>query len=118
MTTTLRVFFDGACPLCRKEISLYQKADKAGAIDWLDVSLEESAQALPLPRQILLARFHVQKPDGQLISGARGFIEMWRQLPKWHWLAKLCAIPGLPPILELGYRGFLRVRPAVQRTFR
>ncbi|MEY3916819.1 MAG: hypothetical protein RLZZ140_382 [Pseudomonadota bacterium] len=89
----LRVFFDGACPLCRKEISLYQSADHAKAIDWHDVSSAQREEMLPLPRQALLARFHVQTPDGQLVSGARGFIAMWRQLPNWNRLAKICSLP-------------------------
>lgn len=118
MTERLRVFFDGGCPVCNKEIGLYKNLDKAGAIEWLDISLDDQTKTLPLPRQALLARFHVQTPEGELISGARGFIEMWKKLPGWHWLAKVCSIPGLPNILELGYRGFLRLRPAVQRAFR
>jgi predicted DCC family thiol-disulfide oxidoreductase YuxK len=118
MTRKLRVFFDGGCPMCRKEISVYKEADKAGAISWCDVSTDQREVPLPLPRDVLLARFHVQTPDGQLISGAGGFIEMWRQLPKWRWLAMICSLPGLPTILELAYRGFLRVRPAIQQVFR
>lgn len=118
MTSKLRVFFDGGCPLCRKEISLYRDADKADAIDWLDVSAEQNIDSLPLPTQALLARFHVQRSDGQLISGARGFIEMWRHLPGWHWLARICGIPGIPWVLEVGYRNFLKLRPAIQRAFR
>jgi len=43
---------------------------------------------------------------------------MWRQLPKWNRLATVYSLPGLPPLLELGYRGFLRLRPAIQRAFR
>ncbi len=112
----LRVFFDGACPLCRKEIGVYRAADQKQAIDWCDVSTDQQEERLPLPKQTLLARFHVQKSSGELVSGARGFIELWKQLPKWRWLARICSIPGLPPLLELGYRGFLRIRPALQRT--
>ena len=118
MTEKLRVFFDGGCPLCRKEIGVYKDADKAGKIFWLDVSAEQQAEPLPLPREKLLARFHVQSPEGQLISGARGFIEMWRQLPRWRWLAAACRIPGAPTLLEIGYRGFLKLRPVIQRTMR
>jgi predicted DCC family thiol-disulfide oxidoreductase YuxK len=106
----LEVFFDGGCPLCRKEISVYMKADKEGVINWLDVSAEQRPEALPLPRQVLLNRFHVKKPDGTLISGAQGFIELWRHLPRWNWLATICATPGVPSGLEILYRGFLKLR--------
>ena len=118
MALKLRVFYDGACPLCRKEIQTYKQSDTSGAVEWLDISAESQALPLPLPRQLLLSRFHVQRPDGTLISGARGFIEMWRHLPGWRWLARLCNTPGVPLILEAGYRGFLRIRPFVQRRFR
>ena len=113
----VRVFYDGACPLCRKEISVYQRADRTRAIEWCDVSDPINAE-LPLPRETLLARFHVQRPDGQLISGARGFIEVWRQLPGWRWLALPASIPGVPTVMEWAYLGFLRIRPSIQKWFR
>jgi predicted DCC family thiol-disulfide oxidoreductase YuxK len=115
MNKKLRVFFDGACPICSKEISVYKNADRAGKIDWIDVSAAKQEVALPLSTTALLARFHVQTRDGTLISGARGFIEMWRHLPRWRGLARICSIPGVPPLLELSYRGFLRIRPTIQR---
>ena len=103
--------------MCRKEISVYQTADKANAIEWVDVSDPQITNSLPLTRQALLARFHVQRPDGELVSGARGFIALWRELPKWRWLGFICSTPGVPGLLELSYRGFLKIRPAVQRIF-
>jgi len=116
--TKLRVFFDGACPMCRKEIRVYQKADTGNAIAWVDVSDPQIETTLPLAREILLARFHVQRANGDLVSGALGFIELWRQIPSWRWLGLICGTPGVPSILELGYRGFLKIRPAVQRALR
>ena len=113
----VRVFYDGACPLCQKEISIYQRADQRRAVDWCDVS-DPANSNLPLSREALLARFHVQRADGQLVSGARGFIEVWRQLPGWTWAAQLARIPGIPTLMEWSYRGFLRIRPWIQRRFR
>ena len=118
MTPALQVFFDGSCPLCQKEIGIYRNADTAGRIHWVDVSAEHASGVLPLARQALLTRFHIQTPDGQLISGARGFIEMWQQLPGWRLLASICSIPGVPHTLEIGYCAFLRIRPTIQRYFR
>ena len=113
----IRVFFDGSCPMCRKEIQVYRTADLDGAVEWCDVSAETHATALPLPRTALLARFHVQRPTGELISGARAFIALWQTLPKWNILARVCSTPGIPHLLELAYRLFLKLRPRLQRMF-
>lgn len=34
----LTVMFDGACPLCRREISVYQSLTPLEPVQWLDVS--------------------------------------------------------------------------------
>lgn len=116
--TRLRVFFDGACPACSKEIALYQRADRQQAIDWLDVAQASGGLSLPLPQETLLKRFHVQRPDGEMVSGARAFIEVWAALPGWRWLARLCRVPGVPSLLEVGYRIFLKLRPTLQKLQR
>ena len=113
--TRLRVFFDGGCPSCSKEIALYQRADRQQAIDWQDVAQASGSFSLPLPRETLLKRFHVQRTDGEMVSGARAFIEVWAALPGWRWLARLCRIPGLPGLLEVSYRIFLLLRPTLQK---
>ncbi|MFM7966756.1 MAG: thiol-disulfide oxidoreductase DCC family protein, partial [Betaproteobacteria bacterium] len=74
--------------------------------------------SLPLPRETLLKRFHVQRPDGEMVSGARAFIEVWAALPGWRWLARLCRTPGVPSLLEASYRIFLKLRPTLQKLQR
>jgi len=37
-TADCTVYFDGACPLCRREIALYRRAAGEGRIDWVDAS--------------------------------------------------------------------------------
>jgi 3-demethoxyubiquinol 3-hydroxylase len=115
----LIVLYDGACPLCRREIAHLQRlaAARGGAgLDFVDVA---DGRACPLPtdvsRQQLLARFHVQAADGRLLDGAAAFVAMWSRLPGWRWLARLASWPGALPLMEFSYRGFLRVRPALQR---
>ena len=41
--TRLTVWHDGACPLCRREIALMRRLDRAGAIDFVDASDGEAA---------------------------------------------------------------------------
>jgi CRP-like cAMP-binding protein len=35
-----------------------------------------------------LARFHVRLSDGRIASGAQGFVEIWKTLPRWRWAAR------------------------------
>lgn len=111
----LTVLYDGACPLCRREISLYRRLQAATAVHYCDVSRPGG----PLPpgrsRRELLARFHVLCADGRVLDGAPAFIALWSVLPGWRWLARLARLPGVPWLLERGYRGFLRLRPRLQR---
>lgn len=62
----LTVLYDGACPLCRREIAhvqglAAQRPD--GALCFVDVSAAHSPVP-PQERAKLLARFHVQRADG------------------------------------------------------
>lgn len=111
----LTVLYDGACPLCRREIGFYQRLSPTTPLCFADVS--DAAQALPpgTTRDQLLARFHVRGPDGRLLSGAAAFLALWAVLPGWRWLARLGRVPGVPWLMERGYRGFLRFRPRLQR---
>jgi 3-demethoxyubiquinol 3-hydroxylase len=114
---SLTVMFDGACPLCRREVGVYQGLDSLEPVAWLDVS-QASVSMTPEDRARYLARFHVRKRSGQLLSGAAAFVALWQTMPGWRWLGRLGALPGVTPVLELLYRGFLRLRPVLQRLVR
>ncbi|MEM9704761.1 MAG: DUF393 domain-containing protein [Pseudomonadota bacterium] len=113
-TKKLTVYFDGACPLCRREIGFYQRQDGADAIDWLDVSSGARDLGSDLSCEAALKRFHVRTPNGDLMSGARGFAALWRALPKFSLVGRLAALPGVVHIAEFLYRVFLKIRPAMQ----
>ena len=111
----LTVLYDGACPLCRREIGVYQGLQSQQPVCFADVS--DPALALPpgTTRAQLLARFHVRRADGELVSGAAAFLALWSALPGWRWLALLGRVPGAVWVLERVYRLFLRGRPSLQR---
>ena len=119
---SLTVLYDGACPLCRREIGIYRglrplRSDSP--VCFADVS--DAAFAMPpaLPpgttRAQLLARFHVRGRDGELLSGAQAFLALWAALPGWRWLALAGRVPGAARLMERTYRLFLRWRPTLQR---
>lgn len=117
LDNSLTVFFDGACPLCRREIGWYRRRPGAERIEWVDVSNTTNAMAAPdLPTAVALARLHVRMSDGRVVSGARAFAELWARLPGLRFFGRVMRLRPVQPVLEIGYRVFLRVRPSLQRV--
>ncbi len=110
-TAQLTVYYDGGCPLCRREIGFYQRLDRAGRIGWSDVSRDASALAAEgIGQREALARIYAHQADGRLISGAAVFVAIWRQLPGFRWLAPLAGWTPVLAVLERAYIWFARRR--------
>lgn len=112
----MTVYFDGSCPLCRREIGVYRGLDALQPLCFADVSDPALVPPAGTSPQALKSRFHVRHADGRLDSGARAFLALWAALPGWRWLARLGSVPGAPHVMEWAYRRFLRVRPLMQRA--
>jgi predicted DCC family thiol-disulfide oxidoreductase YuxK len=111
----LTVWFDGACPLCTREIALMRRLDRAGRIEFVDVA--EAGASCPIDPAVLLARFHARE-DGVMLSGAAAFAAMWRAIPLLRPMGLLARNSLVLRALEWAYIHFLRVRPALQRLAR
>lgn len=114
----LTVYYDGSCPLCTAEIAHYRRRTAEGAVLFEDVSRATGDVAPDLTRAQAMARFHVRRADGELVSGARGFIEIWRVTASWRWAARIADLPGAAGALEIAYRCFLPLRPFLQRAMK
>ncbi len=113
----LTVYFDGSCPMCRREIAIYRRLPQARAVEWVDVS-QGVALGESLSCAQAMARFHVRDAQGRLHSGAAAFSRMWRMFPGWRWLGWLSAWPPLSWGFEAAYRLFLPLRPRLQTWVR
>lgn len=111
------VYFDGSCPLCRAEIGYYRGKDRAGALCFVDVSEPNARGPEGITQQRAMERFHVRSGNGQIMSGAAAFVEVWARLPGWRWAALAASLPGALSVLEFVYRLFLPVRPFISRVF-
>jgi len=106
-----KVFYDGSCPICSREIGFYQKRAGAEKIDWVDVSLAKAGEVAPgLSKATALERLYVMNPAGELVSGGAAFTLIWSQLPGFAWLAGVFRRPLMAGILERAYDFFLTVR--------
>jgi demethoxyubiquinone hydroxylase (CLK1/Coq7/Cat5 family) len=112
----LTVLFDGACPLCQREIRFWRRRPGADAISWVDISVSDTSEVAPgLARSDALARFHVIDTNGAIVSGGPAFARLWGALPGFRWLGQLFQTAPCAWFLERGYRLFLRMRPGLQR---
>lgn len=115
--SVLTIYFDGSCPLCRREIAHYRGLPGAESLQWVDVS-SGTGQDGELSCEAALRRFHVRDANGRLLSGGAAFACLWRCLPGWRVLGWLFQWPPMSWALEAAYRGFLPLRPPLQRWAR
>jgi len=106
------VWYDGACPLCMREIALMRRLDVRRSILFLDIAPADAA--CPLDRQLMLARFHASE-DGVILSGAAAFAAMWRAIPLLKPLGFIARNRFVLGLLERLYNRFLIIRPRLQK---
>jgi predicted DCC family thiol-disulfide oxidoreductase YuxK len=102
------IYYDGACPICRREIAMYKSSGTVPEDAYQDIATG------PVPedttREALLARLHVRLSDGQMVSGARAFLAIWRTQRTLRPLGILLDRQPFIWVLDLGYAGFLKIR--------
>lgn len=97
------ILYNGRCPICSAEIAHYRaRADATGA----DLRFTDLNTA-PLDEWGINAdqatrRLHARH-DGGIVSGFDAFLLIWQGLPRWRWLARVVALPGLRQAVALVY---------------
>ena len=101
------VFFDGACPLCRREIAHYRRIDRVQRLHWVDAATEAKILAAHgLDQERAMAELHVLDGNGRWQRGVDAFLVIWSHLPAYRWLARLVSVLGLRAPLGIAYRRF------------
>jgi predicted DCC family thiol-disulfide oxidoreductase YuxK len=111
--TQVTIWYDGACPLCTREIAAMRRLDWRARISFIDL-IDETAHC-PVDRKGMLARLHALE-NGQMLSGAAAFAAMWRAIPLLRPLGLLARNHFVLAGLEWLYLAFLQVRPMIQRA--
>lgn len=104
------VFFDGDCPLCRREIAFLRRLDRRGnAIRFTDIAEPAFVPAEHglgrLGRADLMARIHGRSSEGKIVEG----VEVFRGLYAAVGFGPIVALTRLWPVaalLDAGYRWF------------
>lgn len=107
MTQEFRVFYNGACPVCSREIAHYRRAAERWGVDvqFADVARDDTA-AIGMSPDDARRRLHV-RDGGEIKAGVAAFRALWQRIPGWRWLAVVTGFPGVRHGAEWLYEGVL-----------
>ncbi len=102
MSESCTVLYNGACPICAREIDVYRvAADRAAAPvafrDVTDPATVDLLAHLGLSEDAAVRRFHVVR-QGEVLGGIDGFVALWMDLPGWRWLGRLVGSRAVRPL--------------------
>jgi predicted DCC family thiol-disulfide oxidoreductase YuxK len=106
----LTVFFDGACPICAREIALMKRMDRRRVIVFCDFSCSDyDPTSMGFAPSELSRVIHARWADGSVITGVEVFRAVWEAVGLGA-LARLSRLSFIEPLLLRGYAWFARNR--------
>ena len=106
----VEVFFDGDCPLCRREIAFVRRIDRHSRVSFVDIASPRfDASITGRTKSELMARIHARLPDGSLVEGVEVFRRMYAAAGLGP-LVALSRLPGISQLLDVAYRWFAKNR--------
>ena len=106
----LTVFFDGACPICDREIALMKRLDRRRQLEFCDFSAQEyNAVSIGFTAADLATVIHARWADGRVITGIEVFRAMWEAVGL-RFLAKLSRLSVVEPLVLKAHAWFARNR--------
>lgn len=107
----VEVFFDGACPVCSREIDMLRALDgKRNAIQFTDISapgFDPSAYGKTMPE--LMGSIQGRDKSREWISGVEVFRQLYAAVGL-GWLVALTRLPGVRNVLDVAYSVFAKYR--------
>ncbi|MFO0683180.1 MAG: DUF393 domain-containing protein [Sandaracinus sp.] len=111
---TLEIFFDGECPLCRREVAMLSWLDRRRRLVMTDIAAPgfDAHAATGRDLATLMGRLHGRAlPSGEILEG----VEVFRRAYAAIGLGPLVSLTRLGPIaalLDAGYAWFAKNRLA------
>jgi predicted DCC family thiol-disulfide oxidoreductase YuxK len=104
------VFYDGECPLCKREIDWLRKKDSRSLIQFTDIAAADfDPEAVGRSHSDLMARIHGRMPDGSVIEGFEVFRQLYSRIG-FRRAVSLTRLPMIRSLLEASYRVFAKFR--------
>ncbi len=116
-TAKLTIFFDGGCPLCRREVDFLQSRNKEGYLRFIDINRLDLSLELEygITYKNAMERIHALKSDGTVIKDIKVFQEAYN-LIGLSWIYSPTKLPIIKRIIDYIYGLWAKYRLKI--TFR
>jgi predicted DCC family thiol-disulfide oxidoreductase YuxK len=114
----LTLYFDSACPFCRREMARLQRWDRSGRLAFSDIAAPGFDPApLGVPLQAMQRELHGMRADGAMRVGTDAILDAYTLVGR-SWLVWPLRLALLRPLLAAAYRAFARNRYRISRWLR
>jgi predicted DCC family thiol-disulfide oxidoreductase YuxK len=100
------VYFNGACPVCRSEMTHYANlcATDQPEVQFID-SIQRPGDLVECGLRIehLKRRVYLRDAEGRILSGMPALVHLWSRIPKYRWLSDVLTLPLIRPLSTLVY---------------
>ena len=118
----LTIFFDGGCPLCKREVDFSQSKNQKGALSFIDINTSDFSSDLKygITYKQAMDRIHAMKSDGSVIKDIKVFQEAY-SLIGLGWIYAPTKLPILDKSIEFiyglwaKYRLKITFRPSIEK---
>lgn len=113
----LKILYDGACPLCRREVQWLKRRDRRGQLALEDISVPGfDAAAYGLTEEEVSTVLHAVRADGTVVRRMEAVREAYRAVGL-GWMIAPTSWPGVRWLADGAYKLFARHRGRVGRLF-
>ena len=121
-TAKLTIFFDGGCPLCKREVDFLKSRNKKGYLSFIDINTSDFYLDLKygITYKQAMERIHALKSDGSVIKDIKVFQEAYT-LIGLGWIYAPTKLPIFDKFIEFiygiwaKYRLKLTFRPSIEK---
>ena len=121
-TVKLTIFFDGGCPLCKREVDFMQSRNQKGYLRFIDINSSDFSLDLKygVTYKQAIERIHALKSDGSVIKDLKVFQEAY-SLIGLGWIYAPIKLPILEKVIEFiyglwaKYRLKITFRPSIEK---
>ncbi|SFM08562.1 thiol-disulfide oxidoreductase DCC family protein [Salibacterium qingdaonense] len=109
--SSIIVFYDQSCGICRESKRIIEKRDHTGMITWLDIQDPDTLEKYPLLKgRNVQEAMHLLENNTYLYTGFAAVKRIVQLLPAGKWASLLFHLPGADQIGEKLYRVVARNR--------